>query len=70
LLARLDRVLQAHRETVVFADCNLRLNLLWVSVPARPHAWRAVADALREAVPGARLISPEGPAVHRRSGDT
>lgn len=70
LLARLDAVLRSHRDTVVFADLNLRLNLLWITVPTRPHAWRAVADAVREALPQARVISPEGPAAHRRSGTT
>ncbi len=68
LLARLDAVLRRHRDTVVFADVNLRLNLLWISVPARPHAWRVVADAVREALPQARVISPEGPAAHRHPG--
>ena len=67
LLARLDEVLRSHSE-VVFADCNLRLNLLWISVSARPHAWRVVADAVRAALPQARLISPEGPATHRKAG--
>jgi hypothetical protein len=67
LLARLDEVLRSHSE-VVFADCNLRLNLLWISVSARPHAWRVVADAVRTALPQARLISPEGPATHRQPG--
>ena len=68
--AQLDAVLRSHRDTVVFADLNLRLNLLWITVPTRPHAWRAVADAVREALPQARVISPEGPAAHRRSGTT
>ncbi len=63
LIARLDAVLWRQRGSVVFADCNLRLNLLWISVRNRPHAWRAVAEAVRAVVPEARLVSPEGPAT-------
>jgi hypothetical protein len=43
---------------VVFADLNLRLNLLWVSVRAQPGSCGHVAAAVCEQVPEARLVSP------------
>jgi hypothetical protein len=67
ILDCLDQVLQAHRHAVVFADCNLKLNLLWVSVRPLPGICGALASALVAAVPEARLVAPEGP-VTRRHG--
>ena len=68
ILDRLDQVLQVHRHAVVFADCNLKLNLLWVSVRPLPGICRELADALVAAVPEARLIAPEAPGARRRGG--
>lgn len=68
ILDRLDRVLQAHRHAVVFADCNLKLNLLWVSVRPLPGICATLAGALVAAVPEARLVAPEGPATRRHGG--
>jgi len=44
-------------DVVVFAEFNLRLNLLWVSI--RPvHGIRfRIADAIQQLVPEARLVS-------------
>jgi hypothetical protein len=70
LLARVDDVLRVNRHVVVFAECSLKLNLLWVSVRAVPGICRDLADALIEAVPEARLVAPEGPATRRPRGDT
>ncbi|HEY5719325.1 MAG TPA: hypothetical protein VIX81_00970 [Gammaproteobacteria bacterium] len=57
LLGRLDAVLRSQREHVVFAECNLRLNLLWVSVRPGPGLCLEVAARLLEAVPQARLVA-------------
>ena len=57
--ARLDLlggVLTAFRE-VIFADLNLPLNLLWVSVRARPGVILEVATAIVASVPEARLVA-------------
>ena len=43
---------------VVFADLNLRLSLLWVSVRAQPGSCGRVAALICEKVPEARLVSP------------
>jgi len=65
LLARLDDVLRDYAHAVVFADCNLKLNLLWVSVRNLPGICRGLSGALAEVVPEARLVAPEGPAPRR-----
>ena len=54
VLARLARALECR--DVVFADFNLRLNLLWVSVRARPGVTRDVAMRVRARVPEALLV--------------
>ena len=53
----LQAVLAACPE-VVFADLNMRLSLLWVSVKAEPGSCGRVAAIICEQVPEARLISP------------
>ena len=57
-VARLSAVLAQHDRLVVFADLNLRLNLLWVSHRCVPGAGIEIAMALPEAVPSAVLIGP------------
>jgi len=58
VLARFDHVLRGYDHAVVFVECNLRLNLLWVSVRAIPGIGAELADRLVEAVPQARLVGP------------
>jgi hypothetical protein len=65
-IASLQGVLAASPE-VVFADLNLRLNVLWVSVRAQPGSCGHVAAAVCEQVPEARLVSPN-PDHFRRGG--
>ncbi len=43
---------------VVFADLNVPLNLLWVSVKAEPGIISEVVGALQLRVPEARVVSP------------
>lgn len=54
-LALLNAVLCNCRE-VVFADLNLPLNLLWVSVRARPGVIVELASAIMTCLPEARLV--------------
>jgi hypothetical protein len=42
---------------VVFADLNLKLSLLWVSVKPIPGVRFQISEALRTAIPEARLVS-------------
>lgn len=52
----IQRVLALHRD-VVFADLNLRMNLLWVSLRPAPGAIGALAAAIRVRVPEAVLVA-------------
>lgn len=65
-----DRVAQAVREVcesfgerVVFADINIAINVLWVSVVAEPGLAGRVAASIRERVPEALLIGGQLGAV-------
>lgn len=59
-IERISRGIQAiltlHQD-VVFADLNLKLNLLWVSLRPRQGAISEVAAAIRLSVPEAVLIA-------------
>lgn len=57
-LAGMQSVLGAFQE-VVFADLNLPLNLLWVSVKPEPGIIAKVAAHLTHRIPEARVISPQ-----------
>jgi len=55
VLGRLSHALSECHD-VVFADFNLKLNLLWLSVRARPGVTRDVAMRVRARVPEALLV--------------
>lgn len=50
-------VLSRYRRVVVFADMNIRLNVLWVSVRAVPGICMELPIALREQIPEAKLVA-------------
>jgi hypothetical protein len=52
----IQAVLALHRD-VVFADLNLKLNLLWVSLRPSPGAISELAAAIRLRVPEAVLVA-------------
>jgi len=56
-VAELETVLTFYRRFVVFADLNLRLNLLWVSVKPIPGITLEVAAAIKQRVPEALLVA-------------
>ena len=56
-LAQIHDVLASYRDAVVFADVNLRLNLLWVSVRTSPGIGLELANAVQTLVPEAKLIA-------------
>jgi len=58
-VAGLQAVMGQFRE-VVFADLNVPLNLLWVSVKAKPGIITEVAGSIQMRVPQALIISPHG----------
>lgn len=56
-VARIEQVLLAYRESVVFADLNLALNVLWVSVRPVPGICLELPTAIKLRVPEALLVS-------------
>jgi hypothetical protein len=52
----IQAVLSLHQD-VVFADLNLKLNLLWVSLRPRPGAISELVAAIRLRVPDAVLVA-------------
>ncbi len=58
VVARINGVLKGFPE-VVFADLNLKLNLLWVSVRARPGVILDIACCVKFHVPEALLVGPK-----------
>ena len=67
----LQGVFDYYREVVVFADLNLRLNLLWVSVRPVPGVTLELAAALKLRVPEAMLVANKAEAtmaVNARGG--
>lgn len=52
----IEKVLRFYKEFVVFADLNLHLNVLWVSVQPRPGICLEVAAAIHHLVPEAKVV--------------
>ena len=60
---RIQQVLAAYAPVVVFADLNLKLNVLWVTVRPRPGICAELPAAIFACVPEARLVAYQ---PHRR----
>jgi len=56
-VADIERILVSFNKTVVFAELNLKLNLLWISVRPRPGITFELAGAIQVCVPEAKLVS-------------
>lgn len=63
ILGEIQHTLAAYRELVVFADLNLRLNLLWVSVKPMPGLILEMSAAVKLRVPEAILIANRAEAI-------
>lgn len=50
------QVLERYPETVVFADLNLKINILWVSVKAVPGICLELPTMIKQVVPSALLV--------------
>jgi hypothetical protein len=57
-LVHIHAVLQRYQE-VVFADMNLAINVLWVSLKHRPGIVREVFNAIHALVPEAKLVAQQ-----------
>lgn len=53
----IQRVLTCYAHSVVFAELNLRMNLLWVSTRRIDGLRFEIAESLRERIPFAKLVS-------------
>ena len=61
VLNALNEVLVYYKEIVVFADLNLKMNLLWVSVKPVKGMFTEIPAAIITSIPGAKLISDRPP---------
>lgn len=61
IVDRVERVLNHYHKAVVFADLNLRLNVLWVTVRPIPRICLDIASAIHFVVPEARLVAQKYP---------
>ncbi|MFZ0255840.1 MAG: hypothetical protein WAN46_09365 [Gammaproteobacteria bacterium] len=61
IVTRVERVLNHYHKAVVFADLNLRLNVLWVTVRPIPRICLDIASAIHFVVPEARLVAHKYP---------
>ena len=62
-LDAIQEVFHYYREFIVFADLNLKLNLLWVSVRPVPGVTLELAAALKQRVPEAVLVANKAEAM-------
>jgi len=56
-VGKIERTLNNYQRYVVFADLNLKLNVLWVSVKSRPGVCLELATAINTVVPEAKLVA-------------
>jgi hypothetical protein len=63
----LRAVFQAYSGQVCFADLNLRLNLVWISVESRPGLIPELVQEIRRRIPEAVLIGHDCAEPRRRS---
>ena len=61
IISRIDHVLQLYQRTVVFADLNLKTNVLWVSVKPVPGIRLELPAVIKFHVPEALLVSHRVP---------
>ena len=57
VIREIERVLTYYEKQIVFADLNLKLNILWVTVQPVPGICADVAAAIHHRVPEAKLIA-------------
>lgn len=60
-LTEIDRVLSHYRNVVLFADLNLKINTLWISVRPVPGICLELSAAVKLRVPQAVLVGQTRP---------
>lgn len=63
VMAGIQRVFDAYGDRVLFADLNLKLNVLWVSVRPIPGICLEMAAAIKTQVPEAMLVASRAEAL-------
>lgn len=58
-VALISRVLESYQHVVVFADLNLKINVLWVSFIAVPGLTFEISAAIKLQVPEAILVADQ-----------
>lgn len=58
-VVRISQVLESYQHVVVFADLNLKINVLWVSFVAVPGLTYEISAAIKLQVPEAVLVSEQ-----------
>lgn len=56
IISEIQRVLGLYGENVVFAEVNIKLNLLWVSIKAVHGLYLEIPSAIKAHVPEATLV--------------
>jgi len=56
-ITAIESILANHEHAVVFAELNLRLSLLWVSIRQVPGIRFEIASGIQALIPEARLVS-------------
>lgn len=57
IMQDIHRILSRFSDQVVFAEVNLKLNLLWVSIRPTNGISYEITEALRSCIPDVRLVS-------------
>jgi len=60
-LDAINLVLTRYQDVVVFADLNMKMNLLWISIKPKKGMFSEIPAAIIESVPEAKLISERPP---------
>ena len=61
----IQQVFKSYGKAIVFADLNLKINLLWISVRPIPGICLELAHVIQHVVPEALLISSQADAMTR-----
>lgn len=57
VVTQIERILLGYEKHIVFADLNLKLNVLWVSVKPIPGICLEMATVINHHVPDAKLVA-------------
>ena len=57
IVVRIEQILSDYAKHVVFADLNLQLNVLWISIKPVPGLILEVATVINHHIPEAKLVA-------------